>query len=351
MNVGCSASDNDGLTSDNPIDHWKRCEEAQRKRMKLMGEEKEKLQKEIDTMNSVVVAATNISDDDIIKINAGGIIFSALRSTLTLVPDTMFSYMFSGRWEESLKRDENGCVFLDEDPEFIETIINFLRNKKREDPSNPIQSSPKVQEEKKEHFTSLLNYYGLTDFFYPPSDFVSLDINNIDVVQPHGSNVTVTKCKNKIKFSMNGTTGDYFVACKPTLDSSGEGSFWKVTIDAMPSPWFYLGIIGNLNASNVSYVDSTSYVWSSIGNVWVGGETKFETSGLSGFTEGDCLYFHLLGNKLKMFSVQKNTKFTMDIATPVGAYYIHFSTHYSGTKWTLEPLSAEERIMFTLTSV
>mmetsp|Transcript_21133 Transcript_21133/g.22548 ORF Transcript_21133/g.22548 Transcript_21133/m.22548 type:complete len:141 (+) Transcript_21133:51-473(+) len=132
MDVEGSASDN-GIAEDDSIDHWKRCEESQRKRMKLMEEEKEKLQKEIDTMNSViaVAAAANISDDDIIEINAGGKIISVLRSTLCLVAhDTMFSYMFSGRWEESLTRDSNGRIYLEHDPELIELIVNFLRTKK-----------------------------------------------------------------------------------------------------------------------------------------------------------------------------------------------------------------------------
>ena len=74
------------------------------------------------TMNSVIggrrgessitdiIAAAD--DDDVIEIDAGGKIIRALRSTLTLAPDTMFTFMFSGRWEESLTR-HNNRVFLD----------------------------------------------------------------------------------------------------------------------------------------------------------------------------------------------------------------------------------------------
>jgi hypothetical protein len=118
---------------------WEELQEIQRKKMMILREETEKLQKEKDTMNSIVSAA-NISEDDIIEINAGGKIIVALRSTLTLAPDTMFSYMFSGRWEESLKRDSNGRVFIDENSELIAIIVDFLRMKKREDPSKPAQT-------------------------------------------------------------------------------------------------------------------------------------------------------------------------------------------------------------------
>jgi len=266
--------------------------------------------------------AANISDEDIIEIDAGGKIIKTRRSTLTLVPNSLFASMFSGRW--ALELDNNSRIFLDEDPEFIESIINFLRNKKREDPSKPIQSTPKVREEKKEDFISLLDYYGLTDFFYPPSVFDPLDINNMEVVQPDCC-VDVTRSKNKIQCLYNRDYGgDYIVACKPTLDSSEEGSFWKVTIGELPAnnQSLYLGIIGNLAASH------DVFDW-------------------SGFTQGDCLYFHLTSNKLTMFCVQENKKCTMNVATSDdAAYYIHFKMQSVGTKWTLEPLSEEERARF-----
>ena len=156
-----SNNKNGRTTNDDPFALWERLQESKQKKMKLLKEGTEKLQDEKDTMNSAVADA-NISNDDIIVINAGGKIISALRSTLCLVaPDTMFSYMFSGRWEESLKRDSNGVVFIDENSELIEIIVDFLRMKKREDPSKPAPP-PTVHNDKKDNFLSLLNYYGLT---------------------------------------------------------------------------------------------------------------------------------------------------------------------------------------------
>ena len=83
---------------------WKKLQEIQRKKMKHLEAETEQLQHEKDTMlQSVMVAsasspggtATTIHDDDIIEIDAGGKILRALRSTLTLPSNTMWSYMFS----------------------------------------------------------------------------------------------------------------------------------------------------------------------------------------------------------------------------------------------------------------
>jgi hypothetical protein len=329
---------------DDPSVLWERCQQSHQKRVKQMEEEKDNLQNEIDTMNSIVGPSAS-NDDVIIEINAGGKIISALRSTLTLAPDTMFTYMFSGRWEESLKRDSNGRVFLDEDSELIDIIVNFLRRKKREDPSKPVRS-PKIHVNMKEDFDDILRYFGLTEFFYPSPVFLPLDIGKIDVVQPNGSSVDVTKSKNKIQFTrVNGGIGFYFLACKPSLDtSSGEGSFWKVTIDVLPNNhWFFLGIIGNLGASGSSYEDSTSYGWSSRSRVWTGGSNRSRESGWTDFIEGECLYFHLKSNKLTMFSVQKNRKFVIDVATSVPAYYIHLNVHGVGSKVTLEPLGEDER--------
>ena len=92
-----SNNKNGRTTNDDPFALWERLQESKQKKMKHLKEGTEKLQDEKDTMNSAVADA-NISNDDIIVINAGGKIISALRSTLCLVaPDTRFSYMFSGR--------------------------------------------------------------------------------------------------------------------------------------------------------------------------------------------------------------------------------------------------------------
>lgn len=74
-------------------------------------------------MDSVSAATSDVSNDDIIEINAGGKFISVLRSTLYVVaPNKKFAYMFSGRWEGTLIRDDNGRVFLDHDSQLIKII-------------------------------------------------------------------------------------------------------------------------------------------------------------------------------------------------------------------------------------
>jgi len=310
-------------------------------------EEREQFEERTRNMNSVLRGDTT---DEIIEINVGGKVISALRSTLTLAPDAMFSFMFS-RWAElSPTRDTNDRIFLDHDPELVETIVNFLRMKKVQRQMKSLSVAvppPKIPNGKKDEFEYLLSYFGLTDFFYPP-----LDMNAIDVVQPHGSLVNVTKSGNKIQFSKESDVNDYyFVACKPSIRSSGEGSFWKVTIDAFSNNgWLFLGIIKNLDANVYSYKDETSCGWASGSHVYHGdqeGSLHHANSGWTEFTEGECLYFHLKSNKLTMFSIQKDKMFTMKVDPTDHAYYIHSNVHSAGTKLTLEPLCGQERSQFT----
>jgi hypothetical protein len=322
--------------------NWEKVQESQRKNMKRLMDEADKLQVEKDIMDSVVTAA-NISNDDIVEINAGGKIIEALRSTLTLAPDTMFTYMFSGRWEGSLKRDSSGRVFFDNDSELIEIIINFLRMKKFEDPTD-LLTFPDVPETKAKDFRRLLRYFGLFDFFNSSQAFHSLDIANIKVLQPCRTFfIEVTKTEEKIKISYRGH-GYYFVACTPCISPSRVDSCWKVTVDVLPNAnWLLIGVIGNLNPDNDSYTESTSYGWTGLYRCDKGVMDQYGELGMTKFCEGECLYFCFSSNKLTMYRVQTDKKFVIeDIAREVDEYYIHFNFHSHGTKLTLEPLSVDE---------
>jgi hypothetical protein len=120
--------------------------------------------------------------DDIVEINVGGKLkLQVLRSTLCLPPaDTKFSRMFSSKTTSTTKpiksssyvqvlKDNDGRIFLDHDPELIEIIINFLRQKKNEDPFDPIIDSPECPAHKTKDFRRLLHYFDLTAYFHYPT--------------------------------------------------------------------------------------------------------------------------------------------------------------------------------------
>lgn len=115
--------------------------------------------------------------DDIVKINIGGKIFTqVLRSTLCQAPnDALFTRLFcknpittlTGHLTPvTIHYDDKGRIFLDHDPELIEIIINFMRSKQIEDPFDPIVKPPEVPSHKSKDFRRLLNYFGLTAFFF-----------------------------------------------------------------------------------------------------------------------------------------------------------------------------------------
>ena len=59
---------------------------------------------------------SNVSDRDILDINAGGQIVHVTRGTLTQIKGTHLEALFSGRWEKHLLRDSSGRIFLDVNP-------------------------------------------------------------------------------------------------------------------------------------------------------------------------------------------------------------------------------------------
>eukprot|EP00984_Skeletonema_dohrnii_P026449 scaffold15824_cov84-Skeletonema_dohrnii-CCMP3373.AAC.1 len=69
---------------------------------------------------------TDVSDDDLIEINAGGKVIAAKRGVLTQRKGTRFEALFSGRWEKKLQRDNSGRIFLDVNPKAFRAIVDWL---------------------------------------------------------------------------------------------------------------------------------------------------------------------------------------------------------------------------------
>ena len=102
-----------------------------------------------------------MNNDDIINLNVGGTKLATLRSTLCQVEDSLLATMFSGRWEDNIKRDQDGAVFFDFNPQYFILILDYLRAKNIATPKNP-PPLPKVPEDHEESFYSLVQYLGLT---------------------------------------------------------------------------------------------------------------------------------------------------------------------------------------------
>ena len=70
--------------------------------------------------------------------------------------------MFNGRWEDRVKRDKDGVVFFDFNPEYFGWILDYLRAKKISSPENPAVLA-EVPKNQMKNFNTLLEYLGLSD--------------------------------------------------------------------------------------------------------------------------------------------------------------------------------------------
>ena len=153
----------------------------------IIQEERKKLNAEVKAFNAHK-QKLNISDDDIIQLNVGGQKFTTTRSTLCHVNGSLLATMFSGSLKDSLKRDQDGAVILDFNPQFFAWILNYLRAKKISTPdAAPVL--PKVPKDQMRNFNILIDYLGLSDEisritekFNLHSPEVSLEENGIVVV-------------------------------------------------------------------------------------------------------------------------------------------------------------------------
>ena len=75
---------------------------------------------------------SDVSSSDIIKLNIGGKKMTFTRNVLTCVKGSRLEILFSGRWENKILRDKEGCIFLDIDPSYfvkgIEQILTKISN-------------------------------------------------------------------------------------------------------------------------------------------------------------------------------------------------------------------------------
>jgi hypothetical protein len=131
--------------------------------------ERAKMRAEVEAYKAekLRMEAVEVSDDDIINLNVGGEKMTTKRSTLCQVEGSLLASMFSGRWEDSLARDEDGRIFFDFNPQYFVYILDYLRARTIATAENPAPL-PKVAEDQVKHFSNLVEYLGLGDEIVPP---------------------------------------------------------------------------------------------------------------------------------------------------------------------------------------
>ncbi len=162
----------------------------------IIEDERSKMMAEVQAYNAEKgrMEAFVVSDDDIIDLNIGGQKLSTTRSTLCQVEGSLLASMFSGRWEDGLKRDKDGAIFFDFNPQHFVLILDYLRQKKIASPENPAPL-PKVSEDQLQSFTNLVEYLGLNDEIVPTSTEIfpseKFQIHSPNIALPEGGKVAV----------------------------------------------------------------------------------------------------------------------------------------------------------------
>jgi hypothetical protein len=113
--------------------------EALKKRKRELDEtEKELNEKKERVDGDIRQIYGTTSPSDVLHLNIGGQRIDVLRRTICSIDGSMLASKFSGRWDDSLEKDENGHYFLDHDFEDFKMMIDFLRGKAIETPKYPV---------------------------------------------------------------------------------------------------------------------------------------------------------------------------------------------------------------------
>jgi hypothetical protein len=123
----------------------------------------------------------NVTDEDLVEINAGGKIVVAKRSTLTQIQGSRIEALFSGRWDNKVMRDCHGRIFLDIDPTCFQAIVDYLNEMTISSEDSP-PSPPSVDNEHKHILNHQLELFRLLPECSHPDSTIIKDVGGCDVL-------------------------------------------------------------------------------------------------------------------------------------------------------------------------
>ena len=240
----------------------------------IINGERAKLKVELDECNAEKqkMKAIDVSDDDIISFNVGGQKFTTTRSTLCQVEGSLLSTMFSGRWEDGLKRDQDGAVFFDFNPQCFGYILEYLRTKKIAIPEQPSES-PKVSPNDLKNFTTLVEYLGLNEIVAETVEVVPTEIVRSEKFNLHGSQITL---QEEGKVAVQSPNGGHEYVLGQNVYQLGIVHL-KLKLESFRNNcWLFVGIVKEDSVQHndcYSYRCRGSYGWALgwSGQVWKNG--------------------------------------------------------------------------------
>ena len=105
---------------------------------------------------------------DVLRLSILGTKMDVLRRTLTSVEGSLLAAQFSGRWDESLPKDVDGCFLINQPMELWKPMMDFLLDKECETPLTAKASSPVFADDLvRKRFYRMVEYYQMTLGIYP----------------------------------------------------------------------------------------------------------------------------------------------------------------------------------------
>ena len=202
----------------------------------LIEEERAKLKAEVEAYKAELqrMNAVQVNDDDLIDLNVGGQRLTTTRSTLCQVEGSLLASMFSGRWEDRLKRDKDGAVFFDFNPQYFILILDYLRARKIASADQPAPF-PTVPEDQLETFTSLVEYLGLNDEIVSTQQVLPGEKFNL-----HSTDVAL---QDNGKVAVHDGTREHGYALGENVYSEGIANL-KLKLESFKdNQWMFVGIV------------------------------------------------------------------------------------------------------------
>ena len=229
--------------------------------------ERAKMKAELDAYNAEKqrMKAIDVSDNDIAHLNVGGHKLTTKRSTLCQVEGSLLASMFSGRWEDSLERDQDGAIFFDFNHQCFVVILDYLRAKKIATPENPAPL-PKVPEDQAKNFNNLLEYLGLSEIV--PAEKVPSEKFN-----QHSSAVVTLQEGGTV--AVHGPNVEHSYVLGENVHQQGIVHFKLKVESFQTNEWMLVGMVKGdvVPPNNYSYEWPGSYGWllGQYGQVWKDG--------------------------------------------------------------------------------
>lgn len=312
--------------------------EREQRELRQQQEALSRAQQELQAEKLAMMQA-GTSDADVLELNVGGSILATKRSTLLQAPEnSVLHAMFSGRWDDSIARDQQGRMFLDFSPKLFEKILSYLRTFRLVPPGQGLKL-PVVDEEHWQEFNVMLEYLGLKEMIYGG--------------KRTSAPLVMRSCDGNITLSHEGTvlthnlSAAYTHACVVGVEPLREGeSTWKVIVRHLTNNhWVGVGLIANSNPANVSYNDSTAYLWAGRGQVHVGGTQMNGMDGWTGWQQGDEAIFQYSSTSrvLKMYHSRLQRVFSiLDIPDLSQQLRLHVNLHGSNDCVEISEATYEE---------